>query len=128
MTARPYERLNRPGWLTFAAIVMFAVGIVRFISALYFFANSTRIENVRAGAFGNHLFIWGLWDLIIAVIAFFAGISLLNGGKFGRVGANIWAIVATVQSFLLVAFAPWYGFATMIFAGLVVFALAATDE
>jgi hypothetical protein len=35
MTTPAYSGLNRLGWLTFAAIVMFAVGVQRFFSALY---------------------------------------------------------------------------------------------
>ena len=33
------KSLNRPGWLTFAAVVLFAVGILQVISAIYFFAS-----------------------------------------------------------------------------------------
>lgn len=128
MSTQAYSGLNRPGWLTFAAIVMFAVGVLRFISALYYFADSTRVANVSAGAFGNHLFVWGLWDLLIAVIAFWAGFSLLSGNTFGRVIGYAWAILVIVESFLLLAYAPWFGFATLILATLVIYALSSTSD
>ena len=72
-TTQAYSGLNRPGWLTFAAVVLFSVGFLRIISAIYYFADSSRVANVSAGALGDNLFIWGLWDLLIAVLAISAG-------------------------------------------------------
>ena len=37
MSTQAYSGLNRPGWLTFAAVVMFAVAFLRIISAIYYF-------------------------------------------------------------------------------------------
>jgi hypothetical protein len=128
MTTQAYSGLNRPGWLTFAAVVMFSVGILRFISALYYFADSTRVANVTAGAFGDHLFLWGLWDLVISGLAIWAGYSLLAGNTFGRVVGYIWAIAVIVESFLLLAYAPWFGFATIALAMFVIYALSTTSE
>lgn len=127
MTTQAYSGLNRPGWLTFAAVVMFAVGFLRIISAIYYFADSARVANVGAGAFGGHLFLWGLWDLLIAVLAFWAGYSLLGGNTFGRVIGYIWAILVIVESFLLLAYAPWFGFASLILATLVIWGLSTTS-
>lgn len=127
MTTPAYSGLNRPGWLTFAAVVMFAVGVLRFISALYYFADSTRVANVSAGAFGDHLFLWGLWDLLIAGVAVWAGFSLLSGNTFGRVIGYAWAVLVIVESFLLLAYAPWFGFATLILAVLVIYAISSTS-
>jgi hypothetical protein len=62
--------LERPGWLTFAAVVMFAIGVERGIAAIYYFADSARVADLRAGAFGGHLFLWGIWELVIAGLGF----------------------------------------------------------
>ena len=127
-TTQAYSGLNRPGWLTFAAVVMFSVGILRIISALYYFADSTRVANLTAGAAGDHLFLWGLWDLVIAVLALWAGYSLLAGNTFGRVIGYIWAIIVIVQSFLIIEYAPWFGFGAIILAVLVIYALSSTSD
>ena len=50
--------LSRPGWLTFAAVVMFSVAVLRVISAVYYFADSHRVNDLSLGAFGHHLFLW----------------------------------------------------------------------
>jgi len=76
--------LQRPGWLTFAAVVMFAVGVERVISAIHYFADSVRVADLSPGAFGGHLFLWGIWDLVISGLAFWAGSSLLRGSTSGR--------------------------------------------
>jgi hypothetical protein len=127
-TSQAYSGLNRPGWLTFAAVTLFAVGFLRILSAIYYFADSARVVNVTAGALGGHLFLWGLWDLVIAVLALSAGFSLLSGNTFGRVIGYMWAIVVIVQSFLIIEYAPWFGFGTLLLAILVVYALSASSE
>jgi hypothetical protein len=86
------------------------------------------VANVRGGPFANHLFLWGLWDLAIAVLAVWGGYSLLSGDSFGRVIGYVWAVLVIVQSFLILAYAPWYGFAAMLLAVLVIYALSTTAE
>jgi hypothetical protein len=128
MSTQAYSGLNRPGWLTFAAVVMFAVGFLRIISALYYFADSNRVANLTLGAFGDNLFLWGLWDLIVAALALYAGFSLLSGNMFGRIVGYIWAIVVIVQSFMILEYAPWYGAAALTLAVVVIYALSSTSE
>ena len=82
MAAQEYER---SGWLTFAAILMFAVGFVRIVSAIRYFDDGQEITNLVAGRFGDSLWAWGIWDLYVAALALFGGWSLLSGGRFGRV-------------------------------------------
>jgi magnesium-transporting ATPase (P-type) len=128
MSTEALSGLRRPGWLTFAAVVLISVGCLRFISAIYYFADSTRVNNLSAGAFGDHLFLWGLWDLLIAVLALWGGFSLLSGNTFGRVIGYTWAILVIVQSFLVLAYAPWFGFGALLLAIFVLYALSATSE
>jgi hypothetical protein len=65
---------------------------------------------------------------VIAVLAFSAGYSLLSGNTFGRVIGYAWAIVVIVQSFLIIEYAPWFGFGTLLLAILVIYALSASSE
>jgi hypothetical protein len=122
------EALERPGWLTFAAVVMIAVGCLRIISAISYFADSARVNDLSNGLFGGHVFLWGLWDLLIAALALWGGFSLLSGNTFGRVVGYIWASLVIVQSFLILSFAPWFGFGALLLASLVVYALSSTSE
>jgi hypothetical protein len=127
VSTQALDGLRRPGWLTFAAVILVSVGIVRVISAIYYFADSTRVNNLSGGAFGHHLFLWGLWDLLIALLALTGGFSLFGGNTFGRVIGYAWAILVIVQSFLIISSAPWFGSAALLLAVLVIYALSSTS-
>lgn len=127
MSTQALDGFRRPGWLTFAAVVLISVGFARVISAIYYFADSTRVNNLSGGAFGHHLFLWGLWDLLIAGLAVLGGFSLFGGNTFGRIIGYTWAISVIVQSFLIISVAPWYAFSALLLAILVIGALASTS-
>jgi len=118
---------SRTGWLTFAAVVMISVGCLRVISAIYYFADSSRVNDVSTGAFAHHLVVWGIWDLLIAALALAAGLSLLRGNELGFVLGYGFAGLVIVQSFLILAADPWFGFAALLIAILVVYGLATND-
>jgi len=125
MTTQEYE--ERSGWVTFAAILMFAVGFVRIISAIRYFDDSSDVANLTQGLFGDNLWAWGIWDLCVSALALFGGWSLLGGGGFGRVVAYIWGVVVIVQGFLIIEEAPWYGAAAITLAVLVIYGLTTTS-
>ena len=122
MTTQAYGR--RSGWITFAAVLMFAVGFARIIAAFTYFDNSNDINDLTNSIFGDDLWAAGVWDLIVAALALVAGWSLLTGGGFGKVIAYIWGVFVIVQSFLIIAFAPWYAIAMILLAVAVIHALA----
>ena len=117
----------KSGWVQFAAVVMFAVGFIRIITAISYFAKSNRINSLSLGLFGGQVWVWGLWDLAIAALALFAGYSLLGNGGFGRIVAYIWGILVIVNSFLILGYAPWYGALMIALSSMVVYGLAVTS-
>jgi hypothetical protein len=126
MATTTYDR--RTGWTTFAAVLLFAVGFVRIITAINYFSDGANINDLSNSVFGQQLWVWGIWDLCLAVIALLAGASLLGGGGFGRVIAYIWAVWVLVQSFLIIGFAPWYAAMMILLAVFVIFGLASTPR
>jgi hypothetical protein len=127
MLTQALQGLHRPGWLTFAAVVLYAVGCARVFTAIFYFADSARINDLGRGAFGHHLFLWGVWDVIIAGLAFWGGWSLLAGNTFGRIIGYLWAGLVLVQSFMILGQAPWFGAGSGVLAVLVIYALAVTS-
>ncbi len=117
---------SRRGWVVFAAIVMFSVGVFRLISGISYLVDSHKINNFTLGLFGDNMWLWGLWDLGIAVLALWAGWSLLGNGSFGRVVSYIWAVLVIVNSFAVMAYAPWYAFTMLALAVLVIYGLASS--
>jgi hypothetical protein len=126
MSVQEYDDA-RSGWLTFAAMLMFAVGFVRIVSAIRYFDDGQEINNLTAGLFGDSLWAWGIWDLCVAALALFAGVSLLSGGGYGRVVGYIWGVLVIVQGFLIIQQAPWYGAGAITVAILVIYGLATTS-
>ena len=116
------------GWLEFSGILLLAVGFFRIISAIAYFADSRKLNDLTNGLFSSHTWAWGLWDLGIAALAIMAGFSLFTNGGFGRVVAYIWAVLVIVQSFTIINLAPWYGALSIAVAGLVVYGLSTTPR
>ena len=118
------------GWITFASVLMFAVGFLRIISGISYLSNSHKINNFTLGLFGDNMWAWGIWDLIIAAIALYAGYSLVAGGEFGRVVGYIFGVVVIVNGFLIIGQpnAAWYAAAMITLGALVIYGLASTSE
>ena len=126
MATTTYDR--RSGWDTFAAILLLTFGFLRIISAINYFGDGATINDLSNSVFGDQLWIWGIWDLLLAALALVAGMSLLAGGGFGRVIAYIWAVWMLVQSFLIITVAPWFATMTILLTTLVVFGLASAPR
>jgi hypothetical protein len=121
------SRRDRPGWLAFAAVVLFSVGVLQFISAIYFFDSSRRINDLSQGAFGHQTWVWGLWALVLAALGLSGGYSLLGGHTYGHVIAYLWAGFAIVEGLLMLHQEPWSGFMLIALAVLVIYALTNTS-
>ena len=119
---------GRSGWLEFAAVVMFAVGFFRIITAIGYFSNSHKINDLTNGLFSSHLWAWGVWDLLIACAAIFGGLSILAGGAFGRVVGYVWAVLVIVEGFTIIGIVPWGGALAITLAILVIWALASNPR
>ena len=124
MSMEDLER--RSGWTMFAAVVLFSVGFLRIISGISYLSDSNKVNDLTLGLFGDSLWAWGLWDLGIAVVALYAGYSLLGNGTFGKVVAYLWAVLVIVNSFLIMGVAPWFAFTMIALAVLVVYGLASS--
>ena len=115
---------SRTGWIMLAAIVMFSVGLFRILSGISYLANSHKINDYTAGFFGDNMWAWGLWDLLIAAIAIWAAFSLLGGGEFGRwfgifaASLNLLAHFGAIQSY------PFWSLIVITLDILVIYALA----
>jgi hypothetical protein len=116
------------GWVTFVAVLLLAVGFLRIISGISYLANSHRVNDFTSGVFSDNMWAWGVWDLAIAVLALFAGYSLLGNRGFGRFVAYVWAILVIVESFLILGQAPWWGFTAIAISCMVLYGLASTPR
>ena len=123
-----YAEDRGSGWVEFAAVLLFAVAFFRVISAIGYFADSRKLNDLTNGLFSSHTWGWGLWDLIIAGLAVLAGMSLIAGGMFGRVAAYAWAVFVIVQAFATINIIPWYSALMIALAVMVIYGLARTPR
>jgi hypothetical protein len=123
-----FDEEGGSGWPEFAGVLLFALGIFRFISAISYFADSRKINDLTQGLFGSQTWAWGLWDLGVSALAIFAALSLFGGGRFGRIVAYLWAASVLVQSFTTISIAPWYSALTIALAVMVVYGLASSPR
>ncbi len=115
---------HRPGMVTFAAVLMFVVAGLEALSALLAFTGTgwwvTEAGNL---VYANFVF-WGIVDLIVALIALYAGIDLLRGGSFGRTMGYLFAIVAAIRWLFVIPAAPVLAVVVIALCVMVIYALA----
>ena len=65
--------------LTFAAVMMFVVAGFEALAALFAFAGTGWWVTDMGNLVYANLVLWGIVDLVIALIALYAGIDILRG-------------------------------------------------
>lgn len=123
---------RRPGLVTFAAIMMFVSAAFTLIWALQEFTAASWIKT-NLGNYGysdmvSYLWAWGIFDLILAAVAIYAGIDVLRGGAFGLVVGLVMAGVSATRWFFYIPAAPWTALAIIAIDVLVIYGLIAGSE
>jgi hypothetical protein len=114
----------RPGLVTYAAIMMFALGGFHILLAISEFANSTWVlSRLDVELFIPILLIWGLLDLIIGAIALYAGYSTLRGGTFGWIMGATFAILGIIRWLFYIPVSPVLAVVVIVLDMLVIYAL-----
>jgi hypothetical protein len=73
--------------------------------------------------YANFVF-WGIVDLIIALIALYAGIDLLRGGAFGLAMGYLFAVVAAIRWLFVIPAAPVLAVVVIALCVMVIYGLA----
>jgi hypothetical protein len=115
---------HRPGVLTFAAVIMFVVAGFEALSALLAFAGTGWWVTSMGDLVYANFVVWGIVDLLIALIALYAGIDLLRGGTFGRGMGYLFAIVGAIRWLFVIPAAPVLAVVVIALCVMVVYALA----
>jgi hypothetical protein len=115
---------RRPGMFTFAAVMMFLLAGFEALSAILAFAGSgwwvTEMGNL---VYANFVF-WGILDLLIALIALYAGIDILRGGTFGVVMGFLFAGFGLVRWLFVIPAAPILSVVVIALCVMVIYGLA----
>ena len=72
--------------------------------------------------------IWGVLDLLIALIALYAGIDLLRGGTFGIAMGYLFAGLGAIRWLFVIPAAPILAVVIIALCVMVIYALATYSE
>ena len=119
---------RRPGMVTFAAIMMFMVAGFEALSALLAFAGTGWWVTDAGNLVYANLVLWGVLDLLIALIALYSGIDLLRRGTFGIVMGYLFAGLGAVRWLFVIPAAPILSVVVIALCVMVIYALATYSE
>ena len=127
--ASPLAATRRPGLVTFAAVMMFILAGFQFIWALIEFSNAHYLSTTTPyGDFSGYLWAWGVFDLLLAVVIAFAGVSLLRGGVYGQIIGLVVACISAIRWFFYIPAQPWMALAVIGIDILIIYGLVAHTE
>jgi hypothetical protein len=119
---------HRPGMVTFAAVMMFLVAGFEALSALLAFAGTGWWVTDAGNLVYANFVLWGIVDLIIALIALYAGIDLLRGGAYGLVMGYLFAGLGAIRWLFVIPAAPVLAVVVIALCVMVIYALAKYSE
>jgi len=118
------EVARRPGMFTFAAVIMFLLAGFELLSAILAFGGTGWWVTETGNLVYANLVFWGVLDLLIALIALYAGISLLRGGAFGLVMSYLFAGLTAIRWLFVVPAAPILSVVMIALCVMVIYGLA----
>jgi hypothetical protein len=125
-------QLERPGLVTFAAIMMFVAAGFAVVWAILELTGAGRIKSgLASDGYSNltgYLWAWAVLDLILAAVAIYAGIDVLRGGAIGLAVGLVMAGVSAVRWFFYLPAAPWTALAIIAVDVLIIYGLVANAE
>jgi hypothetical protein len=117
--------MGRPGLVTFAAVMMFALGGFHVLLAISEFARSTWVlSRLDIELFITSLIVWAIIDLLIGAIALYAGVSILRGGTFGLITGFVFADISVIRWLLYILVSPLLAIVIIVLDCLVIYGLA----
>ena len=115
---------RRPGMLTFAAVIMFVVAGFEALSALLAFAGTGWWATVEGDLMYANFVFYGILDLIIGLIALYAGIDILRGGTYGLVMGYLFAGLGAIRWLFVIPVAPILSVVVIALCVMVIYGLA----
>jgi len=114
--------------LTFAAVIMFMVAGFETLSAILAFAGTGWWVTEMGNLVYTNFVLWGVVDLLIALIALYAGIDLLRGGTFGVVMGYLFAGLAAIRWLFVIPAAPILSVVVIALCVMVIYGLAKDSD
>ena len=101
---------NRSGWITFAGVMLFLVGVLNIIYGIAAIGDSSFFVQDQKYIFSN-LNTWGWVTLILGLLQLGAAFSLWSGGLYGRVVAIVATTLGAIGALLAIPAYPFWSLA-----------------
>ena len=101
---------NRSGWITFAGVMLFLVGVLNIIYGIAAIGDSSFFVQDQKYIFSN-LNTWGWVTLILGLLQLGAAFSLWSGGLYGRVVAIVATTLGSIGALLAIPAYPFWSLA-----------------
>jgi hypothetical protein len=117
-----------PGVITFVALLMFVAGGLHLVYGLGELTDSVWRLDHSNGIFAGDLWVWGIVDVVVAVILAAAAADLLRGGETGRLIAIIWIVLSMIRWLYWIPAAPLAAVVLLIIDAVILYGLTAHGE
>jgi hypothetical protein len=117
--------VRRPALVTFAAILLLMLGgfeLVVAITEFFRYAFGTLPPDV------DYNILWGILDVLFAIVLLYAGYALLQGQAIGRLVALIVAVLVAIRWFFYLWYEPWTAALVIGICLLVIYGLVRNDD
>lgn len=119
---------QRPGLVTFAAIMMYLLAAFQLMFAILEFMRSAWVAANVAGTFGGPLWTWGIVDVAFALIIGYAATDLLRGGSFGYIFGIMLAGLNALRWFFYIPASPWVAIVFIAVDVIIIYGLATNTD
>jgi hypothetical protein len=101
---------TRSGWVTFAGVMLFMVGVLNIIYGIAAIGDSSFFVQDQKYILSN-LNTWGWVTLILGVLGLGAAFSLWSGNLYGRIVATFAASLGAIAALLAIPAYPFWSLA-----------------
>jgi hypothetical protein len=115
------------GWLTFAAVILVAAGIMKIFDSIWAFRAKGNLDSSHAAhaTLGSSVRAYGWWWLVIGILLILAGFAVLQRSQVARWFGILVAVIAAVGSLAWMPYFPVWALLYALISILVIYALAA---
>ena len=117
-----WATVTRSGWVTFSAVVLIVLGVLRIFDAIWAFEyNGTVVDNLHGAIFGHSLTTYGVVWLIVDVILIFAGFLVMNpGGLSAQISRWVGIAASAIAAITAITWMPYYPVWSLIYVAIAV--------
>jgi hypothetical protein len=113
------------GLTTFASVMLMVAGSFQFLAGLAAIVNDDKLLVTEDYVISLDTSAWGWIHLLMGIILFFAGLSLLKGAIWARTVAVIVASVSAITAFVWLPAQPFWGLLIIVLDIFIIWAVTA---